>query len=157
MKIQGPLHAARDKVKKQGFKAKTIEQTTPHNRQFNYEAKRGGKCAEDGGGVGWWRGPGRRNSWRLCAKDVSARKHRGLERGSLTGIWFGRAKAGGRQVGDVVATRVDGGESKVRARRGSEGETWRALALLQAGWPHPCRQAVRTVAEPAEPKVFSEM
>ena len=40
---------------------------------------------------------------------------------------------------------------------GSEVETWRALALVQAGWPHPVRQAVCTVAEPSEPKVSREM
>ena len=64
--------------------------------------------------MGGWRGPGRRNSWRLCVKDVSARKHRGLERGAPTGMWSGRAEAGGRPGGDVVANRVDGGESKAR-------------------------------------------
>ena len=50
-------------------------------------------------------------------------------------------------------------EARARPERDrvSEVETWRALALLQAGWPHPCRQSMCTVAGPSSAHRASEM
>ena len=142
---QGPRHAARDKVKKQGFKAKTIEQTT-----IQLRGKEGGRMCRGRRGCGWV-------AWTRTAELLAALR-KGCEceeaqgtRKRVTNRNVVRAGKGWRQAGrrrscNESRWRREQSQSASRVRgrnlAGSCAFTSRVATPLPAGRAH-CRRAVR--------------